>query len=261
MSAQDRTENVLRDLHVLLAKSEVYDKEKNLVIVDKKEVITLLTSLNKCIYEIMDEYELTNQSRDKAERAARKRGEDIIQDANHKAEDVYAASVLYSDEALKRVQDIMQEALDSVKDIFDKVEVDLQKEKHNVRENQSELKSCLQDMQDTNKYIHIIEERNKQIAKEKQKEKSAEPSPYAAVKPEIRINETYFKEHGIALEEEEEQPEEKKEPVTAEVSVNLDSEYFKWKEKEAAGGNMEEASEEKKTEKRSLFGKKIKSEK
>lgn len=259
MSAQDQTEKVLRKLHILLSESEVYNKEKNLVIVDKKEMIRLLGALNEGIYAIMDEYSLTKQGRDQAERAARKLGDEIISDANHKAEDVYAASVLYSDEALKRVQDIMEDAVTSVKDLCEKMTGDLKKEKEMVRINQSELQSQLRDLQDTNKYLNIIEERNKRIEKEKLSEPEEKPSAYAAVKPEIRINEDYFREHGLSVEEEEEQPEEKMEKVTAEVSVNLDSEYFKWKEKENADAG--ESENTKKPEKLSLFSKIRKNEK
>ena len=66
MGAQDNTEKVLRSLHVLLSKSEPYPKEPSKVIIDKQQVIDLLAELNTCIYQIMDEYELTIRSRDKA---------------------------------------------------------------------------------------------------------------------------------------------------------------------------------------------------
>lgn len=36
MSAQDKTEQVVRELLLLFAKSEVYDPETNRIIVDKK---------------------------------------------------------------------------------------------------------------------------------------------------------------------------------------------------------------------------------
>lgn len=109
MGAQDNTEKVLRSLHVLLSKSEPYPKEPSKVIIDKQQVIDLLAELNTCIYQIMDEYELTIRSRDKAERDFHK-GDQIIWDASRKAEDIYAASVMYMDETLNRMQDIMQEA-------------------------------------------------------------------------------------------------------------------------------------------------------
>ena len=110
MGAQDNTEKVLRSLHVLLSKSEPYPKEPSKVIIDKQQVIDLLAELNTCIYQIMDEYELTIRSRDKAERDFHKKGDQIIWDASRKAEDIYAASVMYMDETLNRMQDIMQEA-------------------------------------------------------------------------------------------------------------------------------------------------------
>ncbi len=230
MSAQDHVEKALRELHVLLSQGEVYDKEKNLVIVDKKKMIDAFRDLNQGIYEIMDEHELTKRGREQAEREQKRRSEVIVQDASKKAEDVYAASVLYTDEALRRVQYIMQEAMDSVKDVYTKMEAQLQKEKHHVQYNQSELKGTLQDLRDTDKYLQIIEERNKKLAKELAEDKEAEVQPaFTAPKPEIRINEAYFREHGISLDDVEEMPEEKVEKVTAEIKVNLDSEYFKWK--------------------------------
>ena len=118
MSAHDKTERVLRDLHVLLSKSEPYPKEPSKVIVDKQQMLDLLSDLNKSIYEIMDEYEMTQRSRDKAEREFQKKGDQIVWDASRKAEDIYAASVLYTDEALNQIQEIMKESNEKVKNIY-----------------------------------------------------------------------------------------------------------------------------------------------
>ena len=46
MSAQDKTEQVLREMHIMYANSEVYDKATNRVIIDKKEALNLLQRLN-----------------------------------------------------------------------------------------------------------------------------------------------------------------------------------------------------------------------
>lgn len=258
MSAQDKTEQILRDIHILFSKSEVYDSKTNRIIVDKEAVLALLKQLNLSIYEMMEERELTQQSREAAEREWHRKGEEIVADAGQMAEDVYAGSVLYSDEALRRVQDIMQTAMDSVRGICQKMDEDFAKEKANVRRNQMELRSNLEDLRDTDKYLHLIEERNKEIEKEKAKEKKEEkPSAYAAVKPEIKINAEYFEKAGIphTEEEPEEMPEEKTESIPAEVRVNLDAEYFRWKDD--AG---ETEKEETKSEKRSIFGKFLKGE-
>ena len=125
MSAQDNTEKILRSLHVLLSKSEPYAKEPSKVIVDKQEMLDLLSQLNKAMYDIMDEYELTKQSRDRAEREFQKKGDEIVWNASRKAEDVYAASVMYTDEALNRVQDIMKEADEAIAGIYSKMNYEL----------------------------------------------------------------------------------------------------------------------------------------
>ena len=46
MSAQGNTEKVLRNLHILLSKSEPYPKEPSKVIINKQEMLDLLSELN-----------------------------------------------------------------------------------------------------------------------------------------------------------------------------------------------------------------------
>ena len=129
-----------------------------------------------------------------------------------------------------------------MKAVYDSMGEKLANERKLVSGDKLELKSLLQDLKDTDKYMGIIEERNKKIAKEKKwKEEDTESSPYAAVKPEIKINRDYF-----------EQPEERTEKAAPEISVNLDSEYFKWKEQE---GKEEDSEDEKQPEKKGFFGK------
>ena len=205
MGAQDNTEKVLRSLHVLLSKSEPYPKEPSKVIVDKQQVLDLLSDLNTCIYAIMDEYELTKRSRDKAEREFRKQGDQIIWDASRKAEDIYAASVMYMDEALNRMRDIVTEAQTDVAKIYGDVDEQMKKEQQYIRENQSELKSQLQDLVDTEKYLHLIEERNKEIEKEKNEGKpefKQEKSIYANRQTEIKVNQDYLDKLGMSVVDE-----------------------------------------------------------
>ena len=246
MGAQDNTEKVLRSLHVLLSKSEPYPKEPSKVIVDKQQVLDLLSELNTCIYEIMDEYELTKRSRDKAEREFRKQGDQIIWDASRKAEDIYAASVMYMDEALNRMRDIVTEAQTDVKKIYGDVDEQMKKEQQRIRENQSELKSQLQDLVDTEKYLHLIEDRNREIEKEKNEGKpefKEEKSIYANRQTEIKVNQDYLDKLGMSVVDETEkevaadaepkkqdEDDEELKQLEAEIRVNLDADYFQWKE-------------------------------
>ena len=111
---------------------------------------------------------MTSNSRERGEREARRRRDDIIWDANHKAEDIYAASVLYSNEALGHIQTIIQNATDEMEKMFHTAKKEMMKQQQTVRENQLELKSSLEDLKDTDKYRKVIEERNKEIKKKKE---------------------------------------------------------------------------------------------
>lgn len=229
MSAQDNIEKVLRNVHVLLSKSEPYAKEPTKVILDKQEMLDLLSQLNKAIYDIMDEYELTKQSRDRAEREFKKQTDEIVWNASRKAEDIYAASVMYSDEALNRIQDIIRQSNVSVSQIYTDMNKQLKEQEQLIKTNQLELKSTLQDLVDTEKYLKLIEDRNKEIKKDKEQGKSPEEREtniYANRQTEIKINQEYFERMGIPLDDDKEEDSNGE----IEISVDLDAEYFKWKE-------------------------------
>lgn len=259
MSTQDNLEKILRSMHVLIAKGEPAGQSRDRVIVSKQELLGLLKDLNICVYNIMDEYEMTQQSHDEAERKSRRKGEKIVKDAGKMAEDVYAASVMYTNEALNHIQRIIQNASDSMDEVFAQMKNELEERKDTVRENQLELEGQLHDLADTKKYLQIIEERNKELEKERQKKKTwtkteKKKSPYP--EPEIKINKEYFIQNGIPLEEEREEASDTKEETEAalgqavselmkdqekeselpkeapEIKVNLDAEYFKWKQQQ-----------------------------
>lgn len=253
MGAQDRTEKVLRDMHVLFSKAQPYEGSTKNVIVDKNAMMDLLKELNSCMYDMMEEYELTVKSRDKANREMQKQGDDIVFDATRKAEDIYAASIMYTDQALENLQDAIKESQEAVSKIYEDAIKKIKEETRAVKTNQLELKSHLNDLIDTQKYLRLIDEENMRILKEK-----AEGSPeefdapkYSA--PEIRINKDYFAQAGLTVEEDLDQG---AGDINGEEntisSEDLDAEYFKWQEEESG-------TEEKKTGKKGfggLFGKK-----
>ena len=74
MSPQDKVERVLKEIHVTFSKSEMMDGHPDKVIIDRKKFLGLLDRLNQGIYDMMDQYEQTRQSRNNAERAFRKKG-------------------------------------------------------------------------------------------------------------------------------------------------------------------------------------------
>ena len=237
MSAHDETEKVLRQIHLLLSKSEPYSKDPKKIVVEKQQVLDLLADLNKSIYNIMDEYELTQRSRDRAEREFRKHGDEIVWDASRKAEDIYAASVMYTDEALNRVWQIMHETSEQMQEICKKMEDELKEKEKMVKSNQLELKSQLQDLRDTEKYMTLIDERNRELQRQKEAGKPvyarAEKNLYANRQTEIKVNTAYLERLGIASEEEADEVEE----ATGDVKVSSSN-------KESSGNNASSSNKE-----------------
>ncbi len=200
MSLQDKMEQILKNIHLLFSESKPYDEDGEWIIVKKDSVFKQLEQLNLAVYEMMDMYEMTNQKHQLAQRRCEKRGEEIIQKASRHADDIYAASIMYTDDAINRICHIMEDANDSVRKIFRGLNNEMEQERERVRHNQLELTSQLQDFADTNKYIKMIEEINKKLERERleeakaQKEKRIqnEGKSYPSVQPEIRVNEAYL---------------------------------------------------------------------
>lgn len=237
MSAADRTEKVLRDIHVLFSKAEPYNGSKRDVIVNKTEMMELLKELNGCMYDMVDEYELSQTKKDKANREMQKQGDDIIFAASRKAEDIYAASIMYTDNALNDIQRIMDDAGQAMTKIYEDAKQRMAGERQTIRTNQSELKSQLGELIDTQKYLRLIDEENRRLQLDRDKgDKTSSPDdpPYTKVQPEIRINKDYFIQNGIPLDDEETDAGEEgmsQEEINA-ISEDLDKEYFAWKEEE-----------------------------
>lgn len=252
MSAQDNLEKVLRDMHMLLSKSDPMPDHPGKVIVEKQKVLDLLSELNTSIYGIMDEYEMTARSRDKAEREFHKRGDEIIWDASRKAEDVYAASVMYTEEALTSVQEIMEQASNSLQEIYGQMTFKLDQEKKQISSNQSELKSQLRSLRDTEKYLRLIEDRNEEILKEKRvagkATRNREANLYANRQTEIKINTEVLEQLGYA----EDAPLDEGVSVVDSVSVDDSLDEIELYESKQTFSNIEEAmaSEGKETKKK-----------
>lgn len=287
MNVQDKLERILRELHIMASRAPAAEEKDGYVLISKKEMQKQLGNLSQAVREMMDEYEVTQQSRNRGELEAENQRLEIIRSANHQAQDIYAASVIYSEDALGRIQDIIQEAERSSREILKRLGQQMEEERRVIRSNQLELITQLEDMKDTAKYMKLIEERNREIAKEKEKKKEKEKEKdksrgyqrktekdpeFQAVTPEIKINEEYFEKAGLTpegLPKDMMRTEEKTEEKTSyeKPVIKVNKEYFKKAgikledEEEEADAEISVEEEEKKEsreEKRSgffLFGK------
>lgn len=87
---------------------------------------------------------------------------------------MYAASVIYTDEALSRVRDIINDTNESLEKLCKNMKDKIAEQEKIVKTNQYELKGQLQDLSDTEKYLKIIDDRNKEIERQKNAGKPVE---------------------------------------------------------------------------------------
>ena len=251
MSPQDKVERVLKEIHVAFSKSETYNGHPDKVIIDRKQFLNLLDRLNQGIYDMMDQYEQTRQSRNNAERAFRKKGDEIIEAANANAEDVYAASVIYTADMIGAIRELMDHTNDSMNDLFLQFRKDLREQKDKLQAHEKELQGQLADLTDTKKYLSIIDDINKERARKKRDLDAERETGVQYAKnmiytppssPEIKVNEQYFENSGTK------KPEDiLREPAPAEkpdIKINTNAAYFKWRESQnAKAGGQEQTAD------------------
>lgn len=191
MGAADRTEKVLREMHILFSKAPSFDAGGQKIVVDKSVVIDHLRDLRQCMYDMMGEYELTVQSRQRADREVQRENEQRIYEANKRAEDIYAASIMYAEHSLDELQEVMRLIQDNMELMYSDFDKRMRSELQQVKTNELELKSQLEGLMDTGMYARLIDEANQKREKEKKKaaKKESEPGPYTHVKADIRVNE------------------------------------------------------------------------
>lgn len=215
----DKLELIMKNIHLLLANCEAYGGSKDKVIVSKRSLFDLLQELNYAVSEMMDEYEATTLSRELAERRAEEKRSKIIKEANESAEDVYAASMLYTDRMLIDLCSVIQKANHDLKKEYDSLASKIEDQVNLIHENQSEIREQLQNMTQSRKYIDIIEGYNEKIRK-KREEALLEEEEFVE---ENVIPDFYFDE----MEEEDDSLEEEENLYSSSKTENKKAEQLK----------------------------------
>ncbi len=229
MSPQDKVERVLKEIHQMFSKSMEIGGMTDKMVVDRAEFMDLIDQLTKGMYELMEQYEQTRQSRLAAERSFRRAGDEIIEQANASAEDVYAASMLYTADTIGKIRALMDEVNDSMSEQFSQFRRDLREQKDLLRAHESELQAQLADLADTRKYLGVLRDINREqerINRDLEAEREM-GNQYA---------QNLFR-NAVAGTEEESNAAGTAPGATAamasgekpEVTVNEDAPYFKWK--------------------------------
>lgn len=231
MSIKDKLERILREMHIMVSRGQISEIDEAYVLIPKKEMQQLLNGISQTINEMMEYYELTKEGRNRAQLGAEKQRMEIIRNANHQAQDIYAASVLYSEDALGRIQNIMNEAEKSSKEILSRFVREMEEEKRIVRSNQLELITQLEDLKDSSKYLRLIEERNREIAKEELKKQETIQKRKYQSKTESRTKEQLLEDKEEEFSDEivkESLKEDNEEKIVYEKPViKVNEQYFK----------------------------------
>lgn len=154
----EKIEEILRAIHVLFSKGEMYHESQDRVLLSKREMFALLEQLNYAVVEVMDRYEATTRSKQKALQEMEQAGNRIIDAANKEAEDIYAASILYTDGALNEFTNIVDETRQRLRDEYAYFEECMNQQLEQVKQNQAELLERLQVLSQNKKYLDIINE-------------------------------------------------------------------------------------------------------
>lgn len=157
-------EQIMRKIHVLFAKCEPYGAEEdNRIIVPKKEVFRLLEQLNYAVAAMQDAYECTAESRERGMNEYKRKGEKMLQIAQEGADDVYAASLIYTDNMIYELADLMTAARQSLRDDYARFVKCIEEQEKILAANQEEVKEQLRAMAEGEKYLRLIRRENARL--------------------------------------------------------------------------------------------------
>jgi len=210
----EKIEEILRAIHVLFSKGEMYHELPDKVVLSKREMFALLEQLNYAVVEVMDRYEATTRSKQKALQEVEAASRKIVDAANKEAEDIYAASILYTDGALNEFTNIVDNTRQRLRDEYVYFEECMNQQLEQVKSNQAELLERLQLLAQNKKYLDIINEftteqeeaeKRETVAKENKKSGSGKGSKKKEIPPDTVIPEK-FKKNGKAVATQESTP-------------------------------------------------------
>ena len=156
----EKLEQTMKKIHIYLAncKESAYSSEE--LIVSKKRMFSLLEDLNYAVYEVMEEYEATVAARDRGLAMVERQAADIKEDAVHRAEEVYASSLLYTQEAIAEMQNALEYTLEKTKKEYEMLMQGYQEKMMYLEQDSQEIVSQLSAMADAKTYLHIVEDIN-----------------------------------------------------------------------------------------------------
>ena len=154
----DKLEQVMKKIHIYLAncKESAYSSEE--LIVSKKRMFSLLEELNYAVYDVMEEYEVTAAARERGIAKAERVATDIKDEAMHRADDIHASSLLYTQEAITDLKNTIEYMHEKVRMEYEIMMMDYQERMQHLEQDSIEIISQLQTKADAKIYLRMIED-------------------------------------------------------------------------------------------------------
>ena len=154
----DKLEQVMKKIHIYLAncKESAYSSEE--LIVSKKRIFSLLEELNYAVYDVMEEYEVTTAARERGIAKAERMATDIKDEAMHRADDIHASSLLYTQKAITDLKNTIEYMHEKVRMEYEIMMMDYQERMEHLEQDSMEIISQLQTKADAKVYLRMIED-------------------------------------------------------------------------------------------------------
>lgn len=270
---QEKLEQVMRQIYLMLSNCEESAYSSEDLIVPKKRIFSLLEELNYVVYDLMEQYEGTVTSRERALAEHERKMAGIKEEAKGRAEDTYAASLLCAKEMFMDMRHTTERLCKDLRKEYDQVLKGYEEKLRFIQENEEGLVAQMNLMIDSKKYLRLIEQQNKEKEKqqnlteeEKKKQEAvlAEQAELAAAEANSELNQKLSAPIVVQVNEQPRIPEgfgkkqSKKKKYTPSQALEetvvegegvvapplpsaeeLDSEYFDWKNEQ--DGNEKQA--------------------
>ncbi len=217
-----KVEDILKKIHIVFAKGKTIGDNPDRIVLSKSEMFALLEQLNEAMYEVLDKYEATTRSKEKAKLEMERQASEIVIKAKQDADDVHAASILYTDDMLAEVSGAIADVTEAMKREYTLFLQRMDERRQALQTDRDEINVRLDSLHDREFYLKTLTDLRNEEEDYAEEEDSAEneasetdeKDSTAAVRPR-------HKKHGTKppVEPDEEWPEEEK-PAPPVIRVN-----------------------------------------
>lgn len=229
----ENIEHIMREIHIMFAKAEKVPAKNGVILVDKTRVFALLEELNHEVYDAMDRYEETKLSRERSLKKLEEESAALVKEAKDNAEQIYAASIMYTDDAMEELEKAVEEANQKIKETYETVQKQIEDRMKMLKANRKELHDQIKSLSEARYYMELMEKEKKRKEKEAKKERAEKKANEKAEVKEQKPEEEKAEKAEAGKEQEEDTPKK------AEIKVRV-SEHYKSRVPEADKDKKEE---------------------